>query len=392
MLTSLAIIFLLGLIMGRVFKELKLPSLLGMIITGMILSPYAFNLLDPIILDISADLRQVALIIILTRAGLSLDINDLKKFGRPAILICFLPACFEIIAVVLVAPKVLGINTLEAAIMGSVIAAVSPAVIVPRMIKLIKERYGRKNSIPQLIMAAASVDDIFVIILFTVFTSLAMGDSISPLNFLQIPTSIILGIIVGIIVGLLLTKLFRKLRIRDTNKIIIILSVSFLLLELEKSLKGIIAISALLSIMVLGIIIARKNLKLADRLSSKYNKLWLGAEILLFVLVGATVDLNYAFKAGLPTILIVFVGLTSRMIGVYVSLLKTKFTKKEKLFCIIAYTPKATVQAAIGAIPLTMGLACGQDVLIVAVLSILITAPFGAIGIDRLYNRLLKVE
>lgn len=392
MLTSLALIFLLGLIMGRVFEKLKLPGLLGMIITGMILSPYAFNLLDPIILDISADLRQVALIIILTRAGLSLDINELKKVGRPAILMSFLPACFEIIAVVLFAPKVLGITILEAAIMGSVIAAVSPAVIVPRMIKLIKERYGRKNNIPQLIMAAASVDDIFVIILFTVFTSLAMGDSISPLNFLQIPTSIILGIIVGIIVGLLLTKLFRKLRIRDTNKIIIILSVSFLLLELEKSLKGIIAISALLSIMVLGIIIARKNLKLADRLSSKYNKLWLGAEILLFVLVGATVDLNYAFKAGLPTILIVFVGLTSRMIGVYVSLLKTKFTKKEKLFCIIAYTPKATVQAAIGAIPLTMGLACGQDVLIVAVLSILITAPFGAIGIDRLYNRLLKVE
>ena len=392
MLTSLALIFLLGLIMGRVFEKLKLPGLLGMIITGMILSPYAFNLLDPIILDISADLRQVALIIILTRAGLSLDINELKKVGRPAILMSFLPACFEIIAVVLFAPKVLGITILEAAIMGSVIAAVSPAVIVPRMIKLIKERYGRKNSIPQLIMAAASVDDIFVIILFTVFTSLAMGDSISPLNFLQIPTSIILGIIVGIIVGLLLTKLFRKLRIRDTNKIIIILSVSFLLLELEKSLKGIIAISALLSIMVLGIIIARKNLKLADRLSSKYNKLWLGAEILLFVLVGATVDLNYAFKAGLPTIFIVFVALTSRMIGVYVSLLKTKFTKKEKLFCIIAYTPKATVQAAIGAIPLTMGLACGQDVLIVAVLSILITAPFGAIGIDRLYNRLLKVE
>ena len=392
MLTSLAIIFLLGLIMGRVFEKLKLPGLLGMIITGMILSPYAFNLLDPIILDISADLRQVALIIILTRAGLSLDINELKKVGRPAILMSFLPACFEIIAVVLFAPKVLGITILEAAIMGSVIAAVSPAVIVPRMIKLIKERYGRKNSIPQLIMAAASVDDIFVIILFTVFTSLAMGDSISPLNFLQIPTSIILGIIVGIIVGLLLTKLFRKLRIRDTNKIIIILSVSFLLLELEKSLKGIIAISALLSIMVLGIIIARKNLKLADRLSSKYNKLWLGAEILLFVLVGATVDLNYAFKAGLPTILIVFVGLTSRMIGVYVSLLKTKFTKKEKLFCIIANTTKATLQAAIGAIPLTMGLSCGQDVLIVAVLSILITAPFGAIGIDRLYNRLLKVE
>lgn len=392
MLTSLALIFLLGLIMGKVFKELKLPSLLGMIITGMILSPYAFNLLDPLILEISADLRQVALIIILTRAGLSLDINDLKKVGRPAILMCFLPACFEIIAVVLVAPKVLGITILEAAIMGSVIAAVSPAVIVPRMIKLIKEGYGRENSIPQLVMAGASVDDVFVIVLFTVFTSLAMGDSISPLNFVQIPISIILGIIAGVIVGFLLTKLFSKFSIRDTNKIIIILSVSFLLLELEKSLEGIVAISALLSIMTLGIIITRKNSKLADRLSSKYNKLWVGAEILLFVLVGATVDLNYAFKAGLPSIFIVFVALIIRMIGVYVSLLKTKLTKKEKLFCMIAYTPKATVQAAIGAIPLTIGLACGQDVLTVAVLSILITAPFGAIGIDRLYTRLLKIE
>ena len=392
MLTSLAIIFLLGLIMGRVFKELKLPSLLGMIITGMILSPYAFNLLDPLILEISTDLRQVALIIILTRAGLSLDINDLKKVGRPAILMCFLPACFEIIAVVLVAPKVLGINTLEAAIMGSVIAAVSPAVIVPRMIKLIKEGYGRKNSIPQLIMAGASVDDVFVIVLFTVFTSLAMGDSISPLNFVQIPISIILGIIVGVIVGLFLTKLFKKFIMRDTNKTIIILSVSFLLLELEKSLEGIVAISALLSIMTLGIIITRKNSKLADRLSSKYNKLWVGAEILLFVLVGATVDLNYAFKAGLPAIFIVLVALIMRMIGVYISLLKTKLTKKEKLFCMIAYAPKATVQAAIGTVPLTMGLACGQDVLTVAVLSILITAPFGAIGIDRLYPRLLKIE
>lgn len=392
MLTSLAIIFLLGLIMGRVFKELKLPSLLGMIITGMILSPYAFNLLDPLILEISTDLRQVALIIILTRAGLSLDINDLKKVGRPAILMCFLPACFEIIAVVLVAPKVLGINTLEAAIMGSVIAAVSPAVIVPRMIKLIKEGYGRKNSIPQLIMAGASVDDVFVIVLFTIFTSLAMGDSISPLNFVQIPISIILGIIVGVIVGLFLTKLFKKFIMRDTNKTIIILSVSFLLLELEKSLEGIVAISALLSIMTLGIIITRKNSKLADRLSSKYNKLWVGAEILLFVLVGATVDLNYAFEAGLPAIFIVLVALIMRMIGVYISLLKTKLTKKEKLFCMIAYAPKATVQAAIGTVPLTMGLACGQDVLTVAVLSILITAPFGAIGIDRLYPRLLKIE
>ena len=388
----MAIIFLLGLIMGRVFKELKLPSLLGMIITGMILSPYAFNLLDPLILEISTDLRQVALIIILTRAGLSLDINDLKKVGRPAILMCFLPACFEIIAVVLVAPRLLNITILEASIMGSVIAAVSPAVVVPRMIKLINEGYGRKNSIPQLIMAGVSVDDIFVIVLFTSFISLEVGGRISALDFIQIPISIILGIIVGLIVGFLLVKLFKKFSIRDTNKIIIILSISFLLLELEKVLENIIGMSALLSIMTVGIVISRKNFKLGSRLSLQYNKLWVGAEILLFVLVGATVDLSYALKAGIPGISIVLISLSFRMIGVYVSLYKTRLSRKEKTFSMIAYTPKATVQAAIGAIPLTMGLACGQDVLTVAVLSILITAPFGAIGIDRLYDKLLKIE
>lgn len=392
MLTSLSLIFLLGLILGKIFEEFKLPSLLGMIITGVILSPYAFNLLDPSILKISADLRQVALVIILTRAGLSLDINDLKKVGRPAILMCFVPACFEIIAVVLVAPRLLNITILEAAIMGSVIAAVSPAVVVPRMIKLINEGYGRKNSIPQLIMAGASVDDIFVIVLFTSFISLEVGGRISALDFIQIPISIILGIIVGLIVGFLLVKLFKKFSIRDTNKIIIILSISFLLLELEKVLENIIGMSALLSIMTVGIVISRKNFKLGSRLSLQYNKLWVGAEILLFVLVGATVDLSYALKAGIPGISIVLISLSFRMIGVYVSLYKTRLSRKEKIFSMIAYTPKATVQAAIGAIPLTMGLACGQDVLTVAVLSILITAPFGAIGIDRLYDKLLKIE
>ena len=272
MLTSLSLIFLLGLILGKIFEEFKLPSLLGMIITGVILSPYAFNLLDPSILKISADLRQVALVIILTRAGLSLDINDLKKVGRPAILMCFVPACFEIIAVVLVAPRLLNITILEAAIMGSVIAAVSPAVVVPRMIKLINEGYGRKNSIPQLIMAGASVDDIFVIVLFTSFISLEVGGRISALDFIQIPISIILGIIVGLIVGFLLVKLFKKFSIRDTNKIIIILSISFLLLELEKVLENIIGMSALLSIMTVGIVISRKNFKLGSRLSLQYNK------------------------------------------------------------------------------------------------------------------------
>jgi NhaP-type Na+/H+ or K+/H+ antiporter len=392
MLTSLALIFLIGLMLGSIFNKLKLPSLLGMIITGMILSPYALNLLDPSILGISADLRQLALIIILTRAGLSLDINDLKKVGRPAILMCFLPACFEIVGVVLIAPKVLGISVLEAAIMGSVLAAVSPAVVVPRMIKIMEEGYGKERSIPQLIMAGASVDDVFVIVLFTAFTSLATGGDFTASSLLQIPISILLGIIVGVLLGITLTIFFKKFHMRDSVKIIIILSLSGLLIELQNILNGIIPISGLLAIMSMGVTIYKKYNILADRLSAKYSKLWVAAEILLFVLVGATVDLNYAVQAGLYSIVIVLGALLFRMFGVYVCLLKTKLSSKERLFCMLAYTPKATVQAAIGAIPLSMGLACGQQVLTVAVLSILITAPFGAVSIDYLYPKLLTHE
>lgn len=390
MLTSIALIFLLGLLLGRIFKELKLPSLLGMIISGMILSPYGLNLLDSSILEISADLRQVALIIILTRAGLSLNINDLKKVGRPAILMCFVPACFEIVGLILIAPRLLDISFIEAAIMGTVIAAVSPAVVIPRMIKIMDEGYGKENSIPQLIIAGASVDDVFVIVLFTAFTSLAGGGEVSLSNFLQIPISILLGILVGTLLGIGLIKLFRRFHIRDTTKIIIILSFSFLLMELQNGLEGLVPISGLIAIMSVGVIISQRYRLLADRLSAKYNKLWVGAEILLFVLVGATVDLNYAIQAGIFSIIIVLGALVFRMVGVYVSLLKTKLSGKERLFCMIAYTPKATVQAAIGAIPLSMGLACGQQVLTVAVLSILITAPLGAICIDHLYTKLLR--
>ncbi|HKL78870.1 MAG TPA: cation:proton antiporter [Mobilitalea sp.] len=390
MLTSLALIFLLGLMLGGIFNKLKLPSLLGMIITGMILSPYALDLLDPSILGISSQLRQLALIIILTRAGLSLDIGDLKKVGRPAILMCFVPACFEIIGVILIAPRVFDISILEAAIMGSVLAAVSPAVVVPRMIKIMEEGYGKERSIPQLILAGASVDDVFVIVLFTAFTSLAAGGNISASNFLQIPTSIILGILIGAISGITLTKFFKKFHMRDSVKILIILSVSCLLIELQNRLEGVVPISGLLAIMALGTTIYKKYIILAERLSVKYNNLWVAAEVLLFVLVGATVDLKYALQAGVYAIIIVLGALAFRMTGLYLCLLKTKLTKKEKLFCMLAYTPKATVQAAIGAIPLSMGLACGQQVLTVAVLSILITAPFGAICIDRLYSRLLQ--
>lgn len=389
MLTSLAIIFLLGLLMGSIFNKLKLPSLMGMIFTGILLSPYAFNLLDDKILSISPDLRQLALVIILTRAGLSLDVKDLKKVGRPAVLMCFVPACFEILAVVMIAPKLLGVTVLEAAIMGAVVAAVSPAIIVPRMINLIEQKIGKENSIPQLIMAGASVDDIFVIVLFTAFTDLAKGGDMSLSSFAQIPISIIMGILVGVLMSTVLIKIFKKVHLRDSIKVIIILSVSFLLIELQNSLESIIPMSGLLAIMSMGILIKAKYEMLAVRLSNKYNKLWLAAEIVLFVLVGATVNVQYAITAGIPVVIVILFALMIRMIGVFVCLIKTKLSKKERLFCMIAYTPKATVQAAIGGMPLAMGLSCGNIVLTVAVLAILITAPFGAIGIDSTYKKLL---
>ncbi|MDD7333414.1 MAG: cation:proton antiporter [Lachnospiraceae bacterium] len=389
MLLSIALILLTGLLLGGLFSKIKLPSLLGMIIVGIVLGPHALNLIDESILNISADLRQIALVIILTRAGLSLDISDLKRVGRPAILMCFVPACVEIIGTVLLAPLLLGISTLEAAIMGSVLAAVSPAVIVPRMIRLMEEGYGVDKSIPQLILAGASVDDVFVIVIFTAFTSLASTGELSPVSILQIPVSIVLGIIVGVIVGMVLVKFFRMFHMRDSVKLLIILSFSFLLIELQNQLEGIVPFSGLLAIMSLGIVIKRKYDILAKRLSGKYNKLWVAAEIFLFVLVGATVDLKYAAVAGVSAVLLVAGALVFRMIGVALCLIKTDLSRKERLFCMVAYVPKATVQAAIGAIPLTMGLSCGQIVLTVAVLSILITAPFGAICIDNLYKTLL---
>ena len=390
MLTSIAIILLSGLLLGSIFSKLKLPSLLGMIIVGMVLGPHALNLIDGSILEISADLRQIALVIILTRAGLSLNISDLKKVGRPAVLMCFVPACIEIAGTVILAPLFLGVNTLDAAIMGSVIAAVSPAVVVPRMIRLMEEGHGREHCIPQLILAGASVDDVFVIVVFTAFTALASSGTISAGSFLQIPVSISLGILLGVFAGSILVLFFRKFHMRDSVKLLIILSFSFLFLEVQNRLEGIVPISGLLAIMSLGLIIKHKYDRLAIRLSGKYNKLWVGAEVFLFVLVGAAVDIKYAISAGIAPVFVVLGALCFRMLGVSISLLKTNLTKRERLFCMLAYTPKATVQAAIGAIPLTMGLSCGQIVLTVAVLSILITAPFGAICIDNLYRKLLK--
>ena len=390
MLTSIAIILLLGLFVGRIFSKLRLPSLLGMIIVGIAISPHCLNIVDKSIISISGDLRQIALVIILTRAGLSLNISDLKKVGRPAILMCFVPACVEIIGTIIFAPLLLGVSVLDAAIIGSVIAAVSPAVIVPRMIKLIDEGYGKEKSIPQLILAGASVDDVFVIVVFTALITLASTGKISSVSFLQIPVSICLGILLGGCVGFILTKFFKRFHMRDSVKVLIILSVSFLLLEVQNRLEGIIPVSGLLAIMSLGIFINQKYDILAKRLSVKYNKLWLCAEIFLFVLVGMAVDIKYAFSAGFVVILLVILALICRMLGVLFSLIKAKLNKKEKLFCAIAYTPKATVQAAIGTIPLAMGLSCGEMALTVAVVSILFTAPFGAICVDNLYKKLLS--
>lgn len=390
MLTSLALIFLCGLLLGSIFQKIKLPPLLGMIITGIILGPYALNLIDQSVLSISSDLRQIALIIILTRAGLNLDINSLKKVGRPAILMCFVPACFEIIGMVLLAPPLLGISILDALIMGTVVAAVSPAVIVPKMLKLIETGYGKDKSIPQMIMAGASVDDVFVIVLFTSFTGLAQGESFSPISLIQVPISIILGIGLGILIGIILGFFFKKVHMRDSIKVIIILSISFLLVTLENSLKGIVPISGLIAIMSIGISLQKIRSDASKRISTKFSKLWVAAELMLFVLVGATVDIKYAFSAGIMAIVLIFGVLVFRMIGVLICLIKTKLNKKEKIFCMIAYCPKATVQAAIGSIPLTMGLSCGNIVLTVAILSILITAPLGAFFIELLYKRLLK--
>jgi len=384
--------FLLGMLLGWLFTRMKLPSLLGMLITGIVLGPYVLNPLDDSILNISADLRQIALIVILTRAGLSLDINDLKKVGRPAVLMCFVPACLEILGMVLLAPGIRGITVLEAAIMGAVVGAVSPAVIVPKMLVLMDQGYGVEKSIPQLLLAGASVDDIFVIVMFTAFTGLAQGNGITPASFARIPVSIITGIILGVLVGIVLALFFEKIHIRDSGKVVILLSLSFLMITLEHAVETYVPFSELLAVMSIGISLQKKRQAVAERLSAKYSKLWVAAEILLFVLVGATVNIGYAAKAGGGAVLLIFCVLLFRMAGVWICLLGTRLLIKERIFCMIGYMPKATVQAAIGGIPLAMGLACGDIVLTVAVLAILITAPLGAFGIDRTYRRLLQCK
>lgn len=391
MLLSVSLILIVGMSMGWICQRLKLPGLLGMLMTGIILGPYALGLLDGSILGISSELRKMALIIILTRAGLGLDLSGLKKMGRSAVLMCFVPASFELLGMLFLALKLLGITWLEAAVMGAVLAAVSPAVVVPRMVKLMEEGYGVKEGIPQLILAGASVDDVYVIVLFSTFVGMMQGEGASLIRFVNIPVSIFLGIAIGLCIGVLLAVFFQKFHMRDTSKVLIILSISFLLVVLEDSLTTSITFSALIAIMFIGIGLQRKREAVAKRLSVKYGKLWVAAEVFLFVLVGATVNIGYLSKVGIRALVLIVGALLFRMLGVFVCLLGTGLKGKEKAFVMLAYTPKATVQAAIGGIPLSLGLACGDMVLTVAVLAIVLTAPLGAFAIDLSYKKLLSL-
>ena len=395
MLTSLALIFLVGLAMGAICQRLKLPRIIGMLITGIVLGPYVLDFLDPSILSISADLRKMALIIILLKAGLSLDLNDLKKVGRPAIMLSFVPASFEIIGYVLLAPWILGITHVEAAVMGAVLAAVSPAVVVPRMVNLMESKYGTEKAIPQMIMAGASCDDIFVIVLFTTFLSMAQGGNANVLDFVNVPVSIVLGILLGAVVGYGLYLFFEtsyahKHCVRNSTKVIIVLGISFLLVAVEGWLEGKVAVSGLLAVVSMACVLKLKSTAfVSKRLSEKFGKLWIAAEVILFVLVGAAVDIRYTLQAGLAAIAMILLALLFRACGVLLCVAKTKLSWKERAFCVIAYLPKATVQAAIGSVPLASGLACGKIVLSVAVMAIIITAPLGAFGMDQTYRKLL---
>lgn len=398
MLTSLALIFLVGLAMAAICQKLKLPRIIGMLLTGILLGPYALNWLDESILGISSQLRQIALIIILIKAGLSLNLADLKKVGRPAVMMACVPASFEILAYVLFAPAILGVSRVEAAVMGAVLGAVSPAVVVPRMVQLMETQYGTKKSIPQMILAGASCDDIFVIVLFSTFSSMAQGGSVQVMDFVNIPISIVLGVALGAVAGYLLGGFFEtayahKHYVRNSMKVIVVLGVAFLLMAIETWAKGIVSISGLLAVVAMACVLKlRSTTFVSKRLSEKFGKLWLAAEVLLFVLVGAAVDIRYTMNAGIVAVVMIGIALLFRAVGVMLCMVGTRLNVKERLFCIIAYLPKATVQAAIGSVPMAMGLACGQIVLSVAVLAILITAPLGAIGMDASYQKLLEKE
>ncbi|MGN0636993.1 MAG: cation:proton antiporter [Huintestinicola sp.] len=396
MLFSLAVIFLVGLSAAEIVRLLKLPRIIGMLAAGIAVGPYVLDLLDPTILGISSELRQIALIIILVKAGLSLNLSDLKKVGRPAVMMSFVPACFEILGYVCIAPYLFGISHTEAAVMGAVLSAVSPAVVVPRMVKLIEDKYGTEKSIPQMILAGASCDDIFVITLFSAFAAMAQGGTASAADLLDIPVSMVLGVITGAVCGFILYFLFditgrKEHNIRNSVKVIIILSVSFLLMWTETVIKQYAAFSGLLAVVAMACVIKLKtDESIWSGLAAKFGKLWIAAEVLLFVLVGAAVDIRYTLSAGGAAVLMIFIALAIRSVGVLICLWGTELNAKERLFCVIAYLPKATVQAAIGSVPMAMGLSCGKIVLSVSVLAIIITAPLGAIGIDSSYKKLLR--
>ncbi len=398
MLASLSLIFLVGLAMGAICQKLKMPRIIGMLVTGIVLGPYVLDCLDPSILSISSELRKLALIIILLKAGLSLDLKDLKKAGRPAILMSFVPATCEIAGYILFAPLLLGINRIEAAVMGAVLGAVSPAVVIPRMVMLMEEKYGTKKAIPQMIMAGASCDDIFVIVLFTTFLSMAQGGSADIIDFVNIPVSIVLGILLGAVTGYGLYLFFEtsyahKHCVRNSTKVIIVLGFSMLLASVEGWLEGKVSVSGLLAVVSMACVIKIKSTAfVSKRLSEKFGKLWIAAEVVLFVLVGAAVDIRYTLSAGIAAVFMIFIALIFRTAGVLICTIKTKLNMKEGIFCVIAYLPKATVQAAIGSVPLAAGLACGKIILSVAVLAIIITAPLGALGIDNTYKKLLEKE
>lgn len=398
MLTSLSLIFLVGLAMGAICQKLKLPRIIGMLVTGIILGPYVLDFLDPSILSISADLRKMALIIILIKAGLSLDLNDLKKVGRPAVMMSFVPASCEILAYTVFAPLLLDVTRTEGALMGAVLSAVSPAVVVPRMVQLMEKKYGTEKAIPQMILAGASCDDIFVIVLFTTFLGIAQGGHANIMDFVNIPMSIILGVLLGAITGYLLYLFFetsyaRKHYVRNSMKVIIVLGVSFLLIAIEGWMESKISISGLLAVTSMAVVLKMKSTTfVSKRLSEKFGKLWLAAEVILFVLVGAAVDIRYTLNAGITAVALIFLALAIRSCGVLLCTIGTSLTGKERLFCVIAYLPKATVQAAIGSVPLAAGLSCGKIILSVAVMGIVITAPLGAFGMDMTYQRLLTKE
>ena len=398
MIVSLGIVFLIGLLFAGIFEKMKLPRIFGMLAAGMLCGPYVLNLLDGSLLSVSADLRKIALVVILLKAGLSLNLSDLRQVGRPAVMLSFVPACAEIVGYMLLAPMLFGIELNEALLMGSVLAAVSPAVVVPRMVHLMETGYGTKKSIPQMILAGASCDDIFVIVLFSAFLSMNKGGSFEVMQLLDIPVSIVLGLLMGALVGYGLWKYFETMYekgkpIRSSMKVIIILGISFLLIGVENALEGIVAVSGLLGVTAMAVMLKRKSdPAVSTRLSQKFGKIWLCAEVLLFVLVGAAVDIRYMASAGIMAVILIFGALVFRTIGVWLCLLKTELNTKERVFCVMAYLPKATVQAAIGSVPLANGLACGDLILSVAVMAIVITAPIGAFLIDHFHPILLQKQ